>query len=376
MMHPTVLMVSKPVAPPWNDSSKNLVKDLALNGQAYRYRVLTPSGYALDAPAVVSEPIYPDAGSHTPALRQNLLVLRRLVARDDTAVTHFFFAPNRKSALGARIALRIRPRATVQTICSIPRSFENPERVLFADRVVALSRHTLELLVSNGYPAASITHIPPAITVPDPPSPEARRNARQRHGLPADAVVTIYAGDYQFSRAASTVARAIPLLRADPRAFFVFACRIKQAASRDEEQRIDLALQQAGVRDRVLMVNEEPDIIGLLGACDVCVLPAESLYAKMDLPLVLLEAMALELPIVVADRPPLSELLEDDVGLQVAPEDPAALARALGRLIDDGDYRKHLGTNARRAVLTRYSIAEVSLRYERLYGELLARKAT
>ena len=44
---PTVLMVSKPVAPPWNDSSKNLVKDLAQAGRGFSYRVLTPKGYQL-----------------------------------------------------------------------------------------------------------------------------------------------------------------------------------------------------------------------------------------------------------------------------------------------------------------------------------------
>ena len=53
------------------DSGKNLVKDLVSNAERFRYRVFTPSGYALPGAGVVSEPIYRDAGRFSPSLTAN-----------------------------------------------------------------------------------------------------------------------------------------------------------------------------------------------------------------------------------------------------------------------------------------------------------------
>jgi phosphatidylinositol alpha-1,6-mannosyltransferase len=363
-------MVSKPVAPPWNDSSKNLVKDLALAGTRFRYRVLTARGYALPA-RVVSEPLYPEgAGAHTPPLIQNLRVLSRLLRHDDAALAHFFFAPNPRTSLAARLALRLRPRRTVQTVCSTPASYARVDRLLFADRVVVLSSDTDRRLVEAGVDPKRLAVIPPGIEVPDCPSPGERRDARRRNGLPLDRPVIIYPGDYQFSRAADTFARAIPLL-ADVPATFVFACRIKQPASLVEEARIRSLLAASGALGRVRMLREVADVQDLLRACDLCVLPAESLYAKMDLPLVLLEAMALGVPVVVSSAPPLVEILHGDVGVAVSPQDAAELAAAIRLLLATPDRLRQLGENARAEVEARYAIHHVARQYEDLYQELI-----
>ena len=110
----------------------------------------------------------------------------------------------------------------------------------------------------------------------------------------------------------------------------------------------------------------------LLGACDICLLPAESLYAKMDYPLVLLEALALGVPLIVADSPPLTELLDDPVGRLVPPGDPAALAAAVRGMLGESDQaREALARRCREAACLRYDIAAVSRTHEDLYEDLL-----
>lgn len=365
-----VLMISKPVAPPWNDSSKNLVKDLALAGRRYRYHVLTPPGFRLPGSSV-SEPIYRGRGAFSPALLQNLRPLRRLLTRDGIELAHFFFAPNPKASGAARLALFARPRRSIQTVCSCPASFRRAERLLFADRVVVLSEHTRQAFIAAGIPPARLTLIRPGIRIPAPLTHEQRLAVRRRHGIPADHAVVIYPGDYQFSTAAETVARAAVALRHRPGLSFVFACRIKQQASRLEEQRIRELLAAAGLRDRIRLYNDVPDIIELLGACDLCVLPAESLYAKMDLPLVLIEALALGVPLVVADLPPLNEILVGDVGLAVPPADPDALASAIATLLDNPALRGRLAQTAPGAARRHFAIEEISRQHEALYDEVL-----
>jgi glycosyltransferase involved in cell wall biosynthesis len=65
-------------------------------------------------------------------------------------------------------------------------------------------------------------------------------------------------------------------------------------------------------------------------------------------PLVLLEAMATGLAVVAADCPTgPREIIRSDIdGLLVPPEDPAALARAIDRLVGDKALRSKLGARA------------------------------
>jgi glycosyltransferase involved in cell wall biosynthesis len=368
----TILMISKPIAPPWNDSSKNLVRDLATAGHHFEYQVLTPRHYRLDASGVESDPVYSPAGSaFTPPLVQNLRVLRRLLRRDRSAVTHFFYAPNPKTSTAARLALLLRPRRTVQTVCSAPRSFSRSAPLLFADRVVVLSRDTRRRFEAAGVAPERLVVIPPGIRLPDLPVEDARAAARSRFGLPRHRPVIIYPGDYQFSDAAWTFARAVLQLR-DLDATFVFACRIKQPASLEVERRVRALLADGGALQRVLMLREVDDMQALLTACDLCALPAESLYAKMDLPLVVIEAMALGVPPLLADRAPLSELAHPGAAVTVPPQDPDALAAAIRELVGT-DRLRSLGEAARRAAREHYGIETVSRRHEDLYQQMIGR---
>jgi glycosyltransferase involved in cell wall biosynthesis len=68
------------------------------------------------------------------------------------------------------------------------------------------------------------------------------------------------------------------------------------------------------------------------------------------LPVVLVEAMACRLPVVTTPISGIPELVRDgESGLLVAPDDPPALAQAIGRVLGDGALRRSLGEGARAA---------------------------
>lgn len=366
----SILMVSKPVVPPWNDSSKNLVKDLALAGTRFTYRVLTVKGYQLNSPHIVNEPIYRAAGQFSPAIEQNLRAFLRLLKKDTTNLTHFFFAPNEKTSLAARLADSWRSRLTVQTVCSAPKSFAHATRILFANKIVVLSQHTRQSFIQAGINPHRLMVIPPGIQIPPQPMPQEKQQIREEYNIPPGSPLVIYPGDYQFSSAADTFARAILQLEDLP-ATYIFACRIKQQASIAEEQRIRQMLLEAGMLSRVIMLREVKDMLRLLSICDLCVLPAESLYAKMDVPLVLLEAMALGVPLIIADHPPLSEILSDGGGLMVTPQNPSALAHSIREMLSHPELLKKFGEKAKHVVSNRYAIAHTAQQYEDLYQAMI-----
>jgi colanic acid/amylovoran biosynthesis glycosyltransferase len=90
----------------------------------------------------------------------------------------------------------------------------------------------------------------------------------------------------------------------------------------------------------------------LLGA-DVFCLPS---FAE-GVPVVLMEAMAMELPVVTSRIMGIPELVQDDVcGVLVAPGAVDELAVALGGLISDPDRRAALGCRARERILEAFDL--------------------
>lgn len=368
-----VLMVSKPIQPPWDDSAKNLARDLVRFSVRHSYRVMGVMGLpgaSAPGPRAVVDPVYRGTGAYSPSLGQNLRVLRRLLRPDDCDIYHFFFAPNPMTSLAARMVRGLKKRKRlVHTICSAPATFEGIQRHMFAHRVVALSENTRQALLENGVP--DVIRIPPGIDGSTRVSAAEKASVREELELPPDKPLVLYAGDYQFSSAADTCVRALPEIIKNSDAHFVFACRIKQDLSRLEEQRIKAWAHEHGLAGRVHFFNELERIQHLVAAAAVQVLPAESLYAKMDIPLVLLESLREEVPVVIADVLPLAEILERPVGLAIPPEAPAQLAAAVLELLDSPQRRRDMGREGRSLVRRVYDATVVAAAYEKLYDQLL-----
>jgi len=111
-------------------------------------------------------------------------------------------------------------------------------------------------------------------------------------------------------------------------------------------------------------------VIDYYGSSDAFVLPS----FLEGLPVVLMEAMAMELPCVATWISGVPEIIEQDVeGLLVPPASATALADAVVRLMEDPQAARRLGVAARRKVIARYDLAR---NVERLAQEFRVRLAS
>jgi glycosyltransferase involved in cell wall biosynthesis len=90
------------------------------------------------------------------------------------------------------------------------------------------------------------------------------------------------------------------------------------------------------------------------------------------LPVVLMEAMAMEIPCVATYVAGIPQLIRDGVdGLLIAPSDASALAAAIERLIEDPAVRIRLGTAGRARVLRSYNLEPNVLRLANIFSSRL-----
>lgn len=90
------------------------------------------------------------------------------------------------------------------------------------------------------------------------------------------------------------------------------------------------------------------------------------------IPVVLMEAMGMEIPVLATRIMGIPELIEDGKsGLLVPPADPAALADALERLLTDAELRRALGPEGRRRVLEDFDLATNGARLAAVFRRYL-----
>lgn len=241
---------------------------------------------------------------------------------------------------------------------------------LLADRIIAVSEAVRDGFATlSGFPAERVEVVYPGLPSPPPPPDElAQARLRTTLGLAAAAPVVLNVGRLEVVKGQRHL---IPMMCAvrkrHPTAVLVIAG--------DGELRDALTAQIAGaaeLRGGVRLLGARTDVAALMAISDVVVLSSESEAA----PLPVFEAMGSCKPVVATAVGGIPELVIDgETGLLVPRGDPAALAMAVSRLLDAPDDARRMGQAGRRRLRERFEIETSLAALERLYLQLLVRRA-
>jgi glycosyltransferase involved in cell wall biosynthesis len=127
-------------------------------------------------------------------------------------------------------------------------------------------------------------------------------------------------------------------------------------------------LATTGLAPAFRMVGPTADIAAAIAAMDVLVFPS---LAPEGFGRPLIEAMAMQRPVVASDIGPSREILGEAAGLLVPPGDPEALAAALVRLLRDPGERARLGRAGRGRVEARFALDRHVAAIGHVYGQVL-----
>jgi len=126
-----------------------------------------------------------------------------------------------------------------------------------------------------------------------------------------------------------------------------------------EAGRLQQMVNDLAVADRVVLQGKIPPeaMLSYYRRADVLAMPACIRNQDADgIPTVLIEAMAMEIPVVATRVSGIPELvLDGETGLLVAPDDAPALAQALARLLRDQNLARRLARAGRDLVVSQYN---------------------
>ena len=192
---------------------------------------------------------------------------------------------------------------------------------------------------------------------------------RRRLGIPQDAEVVLCVGTVEPRKAQLPLAQAFGSIAArHPRARLVFVGGRDDADS----EALEGFIEASGLGDRVQVVPVTPDVQPWYRVADmlVCASDIESL------PRTVLEAMAVETPVLATSVFGLPELIDDgETGWLCEPRDMLALAAALDRALDSSpEERRRIGRAARELVVRRHDLDAYGREVARLLNQVATGK--
>ena len=142
---------------------------------------------------------------------------------------------------------------------------------------------------------------------------------------------------------------------------------------------LEKAVRRLDLSDRVHFLGALPNdrLLPLLREAAVFLLPCVSLPSgdRDGIPVVLMEAMACEVPVVSTRISGIPELVEDGVsGRLVSERDPDALADAVAEILAKGDEAARIGRAGRRRVQDAFDVSASAARLRELIAQAGRRK--
>lgn len=413
-----ILLVTRPLVPPWDEASKNFAYFLAksISDPNIEFHLLT-TGEKLDGVGAnyIQHPIF-RSGQFDFEAKARLVAFLGTKGRSFDIV-HFLFTPTPLNAFLAKHLVGTRPK-TMQTIATLreERWTEREwKRMFFADRLITYTDYSQRKLQSAGF--TNVDRIYPGIDLerfsPKPKDPEtlARLNLS-----PNDFVVS-YVGEYARLGATDMIAdmlikhlppssplqgevsstrgggvpdshqdqnptsplssgeyteRHLPSDKGDSveKTIFLFALRVKNDADRKKKEELQERFRQTGILDFVRFSDTVFDVASLYNVADIVTFPVADMHGKFDVPLVILEAYACGRPVILSDLPLFGEFSNPHISATIPRGDGEALWQKIAEIRENQNFKSEPEKNAREFVRNNFNLLQTAREYKELYKKI------
>lgn len=366
-----ILLVTRPICPPWDEASKNFAYFLAKNVQGFEVGLLT-NGIISDLPgSVIQKPVYTSGASNFWQKMRLVMSLREL--RQEFDVFHFLFTPTKLNTFLINFFAGVKKIKTIQTIATLREdlySDEEIKKLMFGDLIITYSDYAKNKLNKLGFENAQ--RIYPGIDLEQYRKTEKDEKLMKENNLSKEDFVINFTGEYTRLGAIDLVVDSfINIAKIIPEAKLSLAVRIKNEKDAEKKKEVIEKLKENNVLEKVSFFDngtyKMPEVYNL---CDVSLFPVQNMKGKFDVPLAVIEAMACEKPVIISDLPILQEFTNAENSVRIKTGDQKALEEAIIDLYNNPEKRREIGKSARKFVEENFDIREVAKKYEKIYEQI------
>jgi glycosyltransferase involved in cell wall biosynthesis len=241
------------------------------------------------------------------------------------------------------------------------------------DAIVSIAEFLRDDLRRQGVGGERSVVINDGIDPGDVMSRVCRSPVEVRRGLgisPDDPLIGIV-GNIREWKGQDVVVRALHLLASSIpglRCLVIGGVSETRSADLDYKHSIEAFIAGHGLEERVLFLGYRDDVPDLVNSLDILV---HASVSPEPFGRVILEGMVLGRPVVATNIGGPREIIEDGIsGLLVPPDDPPALASAIGWLLSDGALRERVAGGGVQRAAERFHISRYMERVHELYERL------
>lgn len=364
-----ILLVTRPICPPWDEASKNFAYYLSKNIKGCEIHILT-NGILPDLPPnIIQEPIYNSSGFGLSQKMKLFGFLRK--NRSSFDIVHYLFTPTKQNSFFIKGFAKPKKGTAIQTIATLREdlySDDDIKKILFADMIITYSDYSKNKLENLGF--KNILRIYPGIDL-NLYSPAAKdMKTMEDFGIsPGDFVVT-YHGEFTRLGGTDKLVKAI-IQHADTLKEegikIILACRVKNEADRKKKEETLKIIRENGLENYVKLPDTFITLEKIYNLADIATFPVENMKGKFDVPLVVIEAMACEKPIIISDLPILKEFANNQNSVKIEPANMEKFFQAVLDFKKNPTRYSELGKNARKYVLENFDIKKTAETYQAVY---------
>lgn len=210
-------------------------------------------------------------------------------------------------------------------------------------------------------------------------------DARRELAIPANSKIILFMGGINQIKGTLPLLKAVALLN-DIEGFLLIIAgycnghdisdlsaiqrvhlRIRRFFGIDYHNQVSDFVKKHNLTKCVRFVGMTDKVVPLYAATDIVIFPAVSPHQARPV----IEAGAMEKPVIVSNFENLKEFVEDDLtGFTVPPNDPLALAKAIRRILEDPSLAARIGSENHRMVCKKHNFDFNAPRFSALYERL------
>ncbi len=368
-----ILLVTRPIAPPWDEASKNfafnLAKDLGSDENLELH--LMTNGIVPELPEkVVQEQIYTHSQNDFGFSQKIRSLIFQLTNTGKFDIAHYFFTPTKLNSFVIKNFIKNNTTRTIQPVATLREdmfSDEELKSLMFADLVITYSDYAKEKLEKLGI--KNVKRIYPGI---DLENYRARDTRQLYEKYDANDFVINFTGEYtRLGAMDDVVAAFVEVAKKIPNAKLSMAVRVKNERDARKKAEVIERLKQNDLLERVVFHDDGKfNMSDIYNLCDISLFPVQNMHGKFDVPLVVVEAMACEKPVIISDLPILAEFAQDSNSVKIQKGNVEELVSAILELHQNSEKRNALGKAGRKFCEENFDIKKVSDIYAQIYEAL------